>query len=103
MKKVLLIAVLVGSAAAGWRFLGPTPAVGPVLSSSFERLDADLREPIQAAIDRVTAQPLDAELRAELAMLYQANGLVDAVDGAWLQALELDPARARWWHLLALH
>jgi len=103
MKKAVLVAVLVAIAAGGWRILGPQGPAGPVLSTAFERLDQDVRAPIQEAIDRVRAQPLDAALRAELAMLYQANGLVDAVDAAYLQALELDPAQARWWYLLALH
>ena len=59
-------------------------------------IDADVVARARAAVSKVEANPADAERRAELALVYEANELWDESVRAWRDALALAPERSLW-------
>lgn len=68
----------------------------PVELADAGSVDLEVRELAAQKVQQARAEPRDAERRAELAMVYEANELWDEADRAWAQALALDPARPLW-------
>ncbi|MCB9914025.1 MAG: tetratricopeptide repeat protein [Planctomycetes bacterium] len=80
-------------AACGGGPTSPGPAVRLV---GGPELDADVRALAATRADAVDGAPLDAELRVQLALAYEANGLWVEAERAWDQALHFDAERPVW-------
>jgi tetratricopeptide (TPR) repeat protein len=67
--------------------------------SERDPVDPAVRERVNELVLAVRTKPADADLREELARVYQANGLAALADATWAQLLELDPRRPIAWYL----
>ena len=81
----------------------PAPAAAVSVPSDFDAMDPRVAALVRKTVGqaRAAGPGQTAELRAKLAMTYQANGLEDLAADTWRQALDLDGGRARWWYHLA--
>ena len=67
-----------------------------------ETVDPAVVDLITQRIAKVRERPLDAQARAELAMVYEANAFWDAAQGSWGAALTLAEGRSEWLHHRAI-
>lgn len=84
-------------ALAGAVACAPRGADRPVVElAPIEGLDPDVVALVRKHAAGARLQPGDARLRANLALVYEANELWDEGSRAWADALSLDPAQPVW-------
>ncbi|MEM7228393.1 MAG: tetratricopeptide repeat protein, partial [Planctomycetota bacterium] len=79
------------------------PAPPPVHSANVDEADPMIQAAVSETLGQIEQDLGNAGLRIRLAQLYHANGLEDAAEEAYLQAIAMDDEQPRWWHFLALH
>jgi len=103
MKKTVIATLLLIAVGASW-FLGrESGPPAPAESGAMVGVEDSVREAVDRLRAEIAESPGDAGLRLDLGMLYQVNGLTDAVETAYLHGLELAPEDAKCWYMLALH
>ncbi len=88
---VLLVHLALGVAACG----APEPPPIVELTRGAE-VDPSVTALVRSHVEEARRAPADAERRAALAMVYEANELWDEADRAWGAALALAPDRPLW-------
>jgi len=78
------------------------PAREPTLLGETRELDAEVLELIERKVAAVRAAPSDGRAHADLALVYEANGLWDASEQSFQKALELDDSKPLWRYHRAL-
>jgi tetratricopeptide (TPR) repeat protein len=97
------------SLAAAFLLIAATPTEPVVVHPLPDQLGADIREEVAGArqdVERLEAEeaPPAARARAwgELGRLYQSYQFLDAAEGSYRKALELEPRRFEWLYLLGV-
>ncbi|MFT5048809.1 MAG: tetratricopeptide (TPR) repeat protein [Chlamydiales bacterium] len=103
MKKTAIATIVIACLGGGCSPDRPTSASEPASSVALGEVEPVVQDAVRSLLEQIATSPQDAELRMELAMLYHACGLADAVELAYTQALDLAPTNAKGWYLLALH
>lgn len=78
------------------------PSFAPVLLSETRGLDAEVLQLVEQKVAAVRAAPASAAAHADLALAYEANGLWDAAEQSYANALALDSSRSIWLYHRAL-
>ncbi|GJM45163.1 MAG: hypothetical protein DHS20C21_20050 [Gemmatimonadota bacterium] len=81
---------------------GCAPQGPPVVHRGNVVLHEDVAQLLDDLVDRVEAEPTNADARGALAMAYDANGLADEAVQTYEQAITLNPADARWYYQSAI-
>jgi tetratricopeptide (TPR) repeat protein len=91
---VAAVLLLAAGAAGGWRWLhGPAPAVPPPLP---DIPDAEVRQAVQSARQKVLDQPNDGKKWGHLGMVLLAHQLYAEADRCFDEAARLDPNSPNW-------
>src|SRR5688572_21927638 len=100
----LVAAAIAISIGAWWRFRPRVDAAPrPVVAlSNAASVDEEVTALVSEHVRRAREAPGDAELRANLAMVYEANELWDEARRGWEDALALDPGSSLWRYHLAI-
>jgi tetratricopeptide (TPR) repeat protein len=98
---ILVAAAVLGGAVLLFIGTRARPLPDPPRPTGIEGLDPLLVAAMDAAFDASAANPESPGHRAELAMVYQANGQLAAAAEAYRQALDADGGRSHWWFHLA--
>lgn len=61
----------------------------------------EVRESIDSQLSLIQSDPEDLSMRAELAMIYQANALPRTAISTWNQILQVETENPRYWYMLA--
>ena len=95
---------LVSFALAGWllwnSFIRDRVGPEPVVPDNLQAIDPLVADQILTAVAAVDSRRGDADTRARLCMVYQANGLYSHAKDCYLQIVDKDEDRARDWFLL---
>jgi tetratricopeptide (TPR) repeat protein len=99
--RFLCCAALVGSLGCA----RSRPALAPVVLAETAGLEAEVLQLVEQKVAAVRAAPSDARAHADLALVYEANGLFEPAWTSFAQALALDDSRPIWLYhrALALH
>lgn len=104
-KVLIIIAVAAGVGIGAWlsidRSATPGPAPEPPILDDPASVDPAVAKLLTETTDKVKHSPGDAALRAQLAMIYDANGLPSLAQKAYEQAIALDDDNEKWWYHLA--
>ncbi|MCH8823057.1 MAG: tetratricopeptide repeat protein [Planctomycetes bacterium] len=79
----------------------PSP-LSPPVPDDLSKYDPALVDVIHQAAQRVRDIPNDSEMRLQLGMVYEANGIYPLAEQTYRQHLDLNPEDARVWYRLAI-